>query len=59
MHKDNNKKIHCLRGKFYYSNYEQSYAPSNDIDRNKISAQVLNCVLRIKLPPIKPQQTEP
>ena len=40
MPKDNNKKIHCLRGKFYYSNYEQSYALSDDIDRNKISAQV-------------------
>lgn len=40
MPKDNNKKIHCLRGKFYYSNYEQSYALPNDIDRNKISVHV-------------------
>ena len=40
MHKDNNQKAHCLRGKFYYSNYEQSYALSDDIDCNKISAQV-------------------
>ncbi len=40
MPKDNNKKIHRLSGKFYYSNYEQSYALSDDIDCNKISAQV-------------------
>lgn len=40
MPKDNNKKAHCLRGKFNYSNYEQSYVLSNDIDRNKISAHV-------------------
>ena len=40
MPKDNNKKAHCLRGKFKYSNYEQSYALPDDIDRNKISAHV-------------------
>ena len=40
MQKDNNKKANCLRGKFYYSNYEQSYALPDDIDRNKITAQV-------------------
>ena len=40
MPKDNNKKIHCLHYKFNYSNYEQSYALPDDVDRNKISAQV-------------------
>lgn len=40
MPKDNNKKANCLRGKFNYSNYKWSYALSDDIDRNKISAQV-------------------
>lgn len=40
MHKDNNKKAHCLRSNFYYSNCEQSYTLPDDVDRNKISAQV-------------------
>ncbi len=40
MPKDNNKKAHCLCGKFYYSNCEQSYALPDDVDRNKITAQV-------------------
>ena len=59
MHKDNNKKAHCLHGKLYYSNCEQSYALPDDVERDKILANIENCVLHMKWPPIKPQQTEP
>lgn len=48
MHKDNNKKAHCLHGKLYYSNCEQSYALPDDVERDKILANIENCVLHMK-----------
>ena len=48
-HKEENKKEHYLRREFSYSNYQQSYILPEDVDREKISAKVLNGVLEIEL----------
>ena len=49
-HKDSDKHTHYLRREFAYSNYEQSYALPEDVDRDKISAQVKDGVLEIVMP---------
>ena len=51
-HKEGNKKEHYLRREFSYSNYQQSYILPEDVDREKISAKVLNGVLEIELPKV-------
>lgn len=51
-HKEENKKEHYLRREFSYSNYQQSYILPDDVDREKISAKVLNGVLEIELPKV-------
>ena len=51
-HKEENKKEHYLRREFSYSNYQQSYILPEDVDREKISAKVLNGVLEIELPQV-------
>lgn len=51
-HKEENKKEHYLRREFSYSNYQQSYILLEDVDREKISAKVLNGVLEIELPKV-------
>ena len=51
-HKEENKKEHYLRIEFSYSNYQQSYILPEDVDREKISAKVLNGVLEIELPKV-------
>ena len=51
-HKEENKKEHYLRREFSYSNYQQSYILPEDVDREKISAKVLNGVLEIELPKV-------
>lgn len=51
-HKEDNKKEHYLRREFSYSNYQQSYILPEDVDREKISAKVLNGVLEIELPKV-------
>ena len=51
-HKEENKKEHYLRREFSYSNYQQSYILPEDVDRDKISAKVLNGVLEIELPKV-------
>ena len=58
-HKEENKKEHYLRREFSYSNYQQSYILPEDVDREKISAKVLNGVLEIELPKVvKNEQKE-
>ena len=51
-HKEENKKEHYLRREFSYSNYQQSYILPEDVNREKISAKVLNGVLEIELPKV-------
>ena len=51
-HKEENKKEHYLRREISYSNYQQSYILPEDVDREKISAKVLNGVLEIELPKV-------
>ena len=51
-HKEENKKEHYLRREFSYSNYQQSYILPEDVEREKISAKVLNGVLEIELPKV-------
>ena len=51
-HKEENKKEHYLRRECSYSNYQQSYILPEDVDREKISAKVLNGVLEIELPKV-------
>ena len=50
QHKDEDKKEHYLRREFYYTNFEQSYALPENVDPEKISAKVNDCVLRIEMP---------
>ena len=52
QHKEENKKEHYRRREFSYSNYQQSYILPEDVDREKISAKVLNGVLEIELPKV-------
>ena len=51
-HKEERKKEHYLRREFSYSNYQQSYVLPDDVDRDKISAQVTDGVLEINLPKV-------
>ena len=49
-HKGEDKHSHYLRREFSYSNYEQTYALPDDVDREKIAANVENGVLTVHLP---------
>ncbi len=49
-HKEEDKKHHYLRREFSYSNYEQSYALPDDVERNNISAKVEDGILTITMP---------
>ena len=49
-HKDEDKHTHYLRREFAYSNYEQTYTLPEDVDRDKISAEVKDGVLEIVMP---------
>ncbi len=49
-HKEEEKKTHYLRREFSYSNYEQSYALPENVDREHITAKVENGVLTIVMP---------
>ena len=52
-HKEEEKKEHYLRREFSYSNYQQSYVLPDDVDREKVSAKVLDGVLEIALPRVR------
>ncbi len=51
--KEENKKEHYLRQEFSYSNFSQSYLLPKDVDKDAISAQVEDGILRINMPKIE------
>ncbi|ERK01106.1 Hsp20/alpha crystallin family protein [Segatella salivae] len=55
-HKEEEKKEHYLRREFSYSNYQQSYVLPDDVDREKVSAKVLDGVLEIVLPRVRKEE---
>ena len=55
-HKEEEKKEHYLRREFSYSNYQQSYVLPDDVDREKVSAKVLDGVLEIALPRVHKEE---
>ena len=55
-HKEEEKKEHDLRREFSYSNYQQSYVLPDDVDREKVSAKVLDGVLEIALPRVRKEE---
>lgn len=55
-HKEEGKKEHYLRREFSYSNYQQSYVLPDDVDREKVSAKVLDGVLEIALPRVRKEE---
>lgn len=55
-HKEEEKKEHYLRREFSYSNYQQSYVLPDDVDREKVSAKVVDGVLEIALPRVRKEE---
>ena len=55
-HKEEEKKEHYLRREFSYSNYQQSYVLPDDVDREKVSAKVLDGGLEIALPRVRKEE---
>lgn len=55
-HKEEEKKEHYLRREFSYSNYQQSYVLPDDVDRENVSAKVLDGVLEIALPRVRKEE---
>ena len=48
--KDEKKEEHYLRREFSYSSYSQSYALPENVDKDHISAEVSDGVLKIEMP---------
>ncbi len=57
-HKEEDKKQHYLRREFSYSNYEQSYALPDDVNREGIEAKVDNGILTITLPKVTKEEKQ-
>ena len=57
-HKDENKKEHYLRREFSYSKFEQTLLLPDDVDKEKIAANVSNGVLTIDLPKIEKKEVK-
>lgn len=51
--KDENKKEHYLRREFSYTSYRQSYALPDNVDADKIAANVADGVLKVVLPKVE------
>ena len=54
--KDEKKEEHYLRREFSYSNYSQSYALPEDANKEKISAEVNDGVLKIEIPKVAEEE---
>ena len=51
--KDENRKEHYLRREFFYSKFEQTLILPDDVDKEKIAANVSDGVLTVDLPKIE------
>ena len=51
--KDENKKEHYMRREFSYTSYRQSYALPDNVDADKIEANVADGVLKVVLPKVE------
>lgn len=54
--KKEEKKAHYLRREFSYSNYEQNYTLPDDVDKEKITANVHDGILTIDLPKLTKEE---
>lgn len=54
--KDENKKEHYLRREFSYTSYRQSYALPDNVDADKIEANVADGVLKVVLPKVEKKE---
>ena len=54
--KDKNKKEHYLRREFSYTSYRQSYALPDNVDADKIEANVADGVLKVVLPKVEKKE---
>ena len=54
--KDENKKEHYLRREFSYNSYRQSYALPDNVDADKIAANVADGVLKVVLPKVEKKE---
>ena len=54
--KDENKKEHYLRREFSYSSYRQSYALPDNVNADKIEANVADGVLKVVLPKVEKKE---
>lgn len=54
--KDENKKEHYLRREFSYTSYRQSYALPDNVDADKIEANVSDGVLKVVLPKVEKKE---
>ncbi|MBQ8051723.1 MAG: Hsp20/alpha crystallin family protein [Bacteroidaceae bacterium] len=57
-HKEEDKKQHYLRREFSFTNYQQSYTLPDDVDRDKIAAQVEHGILTVTLPKVKKEEVK-
>ena len=54
--KDENKKQHYLRREFSYTSYRQSYALPDNVNADKIEANVADGVLKVVLPKVEKKE---
>lgn len=54
--KDEKKKEHYLRREFSYTSYRQSYALPDNVDADKIEANVADGVLKVVLPKVEKKE---
>lgn len=54
--KDENKKEHYLRREFSYTSYRQSYTLPDNVDADKIEANVADGVLKVVLPKVEKKE---
>lgn len=54
--KDENKKEHNLRREFSYTSYRQSYALPDNVNADKIEANVADGVLKVVLPKVEKKE---
>ena len=57
-HKEEDKKERYLRREFSYTNYQQTYALPEDVNKEAIAAKVENGVLTITLPKLTVKEAE-